>query len=142
MHIRQVEDADTDIAADMDILTGVFQDMTDQGRGRRLAVGAGDRHGARPLVRRQAGERAGKQFDITKHRNMRRMRQFDRPVRRWVRERNAWRQDKRGELRPVGSLQVLDGETFLRRRQKVRRLVVPQDRLGATGLQRARGGKP
>ncbi len=50
MHVRQVENADADIAADMDILTGTFQDMADQGRGRRLAIGAGDCHGARALV--------------------------------------------------------------------------------------------
>ena len=137
---RQGQDADADIAADGDLHAGLFQDPADQGRGRRLAVGAGDGDHLRAQGGRGGGEGPGEQFDVADDRDIGSLRPVDGPVGLGVGQGRAGRQDEGREVRPVGRGQVLDLEPFGLGLHAAGDTVVPQDWLCAAGLEGAGGG--
>jgi hypothetical protein len=64
VHVLEAEHADADVAADAGVAAGAGADVADQGRGRRLAVGAGDGDDLRALVGRGGVDRAGEELDV------------------------------------------------------------------------------
>ena len=140
--LRQGQHPDADIAADVDAEARLLQHPTDQGRGRRLAVGAGDGDHARPLTLRQGGQRPREQLHIADDRHARLMSALDAPVRLGMGQRRARRQHQGGEPRPVGAGQILDREAFRLGLHPTRDAVVPQHGDGPARLQRARRRDP
>uniref|UniRef100_A0A0N5A0A1 Transposase n=1 Tax=Parastrongyloides trichosuri TaxID=131310 RepID=A0A0N5A0A1_PARTI len=140
--LRQGQNPDADIAADVDAEARPFQHPADQGRGRRLAVGAGDGDHARPLPRRQGGQRPREQLHIADDRHARLMGALDGPVRLGMGQRRARRQHQSRESRPVGPRQILDQEAFRLGLHPARDAVVPQHGDGPARLKRARRRDP
>ena len=89
MDFRQVQNPDANITANMGILAGGFEDMTDQGCCRRLTIGPRNRHHLRTARRLKRLKRAGEDFHIADDLNAGRLSHIDRPM--WLRmgERHA-----------------------------------------------------
>lgn len=89
----------TDIAAKLRIATSRFQNMCDQRRGGRLAVGPGNRNEG--AIRRVGTTFSDKELDIADDLDAGGFRQIDGPVRLRMRQRHARCQHEGGETRPV-----------------------------------------
>jgi hypothetical protein len=114
--------------------------MCDQRRRRRLAVGAGD--GDQRHVRRNAAALTAEQLDVADHFDAGLLRELYAPVRRGVRQRNARRQNKCHEFRPIGAAQIGGDNARGPRLRYALRIVVGGDDIGAAGHQRFRARKP
>ena len=110
----QRQDRRADVAAHLHVAAGRAQDVGDQRRGGRLAVGAGN--GDERRVGRQLGALAAEQLDVADDLDAGGLGLGDRPVRRGMRERHARRQHQRRKPRPVRARQILDGKARRRRR--------------------------
>src|ERR1051325_1895783 len=88
------EDRGADVAAELRVVVRAGEQMRDQCRGGRLAVGAGDRDERR--VRRDAAALAAKQLDVADDLDRGVAREADGPVRRRMSERHAGREHQRG----------------------------------------------
>ena len=82
--------ARADIAAHLHVAAGLAQDMRDQRRGGRLAVGAGDADERR--VRRDAGPLAAEQLDVADDLDAGARAPLDRPMRLGMGQRHAGRE--------------------------------------------------
>ena len=127
------QDRRADIAAELDVASGALEEMRDQRRRRRLAVGAGDgdegsgRHVPPPL--------AAEELDVADDLDAGAARPLHRPVRNGMGERHARRQHQRGEQPPVGEAEVLDRDAGRARRLDHLVLIVP------SGDDRTAGGE-
>ena len=101
---QQIENRHADVAAHRHVAAGLAQDMGDQRRRRRLAVGSGDGHERR--ARRARGALAGEEFDVADDSDAGRLRPFDRPVRLGMGQRHARREHERREAAPVDGGQI------------------------------------
>jgi hypothetical protein len=112
------------------------QEMRDQRRRRRFAVGAGDRGEGR--LRHMPAPLAAEELDVADDLDARGLGPLHRPVRLWMRKRHSGREDKTVEVAPV-RLAEIDRADALRdsRRDRVA-LVVPGRHLGAPGFERRR----
>ena len=114
------------------------QDVGDQRRGGRLAVGAGDgderRVGARP------GTLAAEQLDVADDLDAGGLGFGHRPVRLGMRERHAGRQHEGRKSAPIGGGDILDRKAGRRRRAASRGAVVGGDHRRPAGGQRAARG--
>ena len=93
----QVEDRHANIAAQRDLPPRLPQDMGDQRRRGRLAVGAGDRDERR--FRGAGGALAGEEFDVADHRDARLVGALHRPVRLGMRQGHARARERAGGSR-------------------------------------------
>ncbi len=130
----QIQHRHADIAAKLHVAARLAQDVSNQRRRRRFAVGAGD--GDQRRVGRASGALAGEQLDVADHLDPGGPRAVHRPVRLGVRQRHAGRQQQRVEARPVGLAQINQPEVRLRPRSLA---VVPRCNLGPSSNQRTRG---
>ena len=135
---RKRQHADADVAADVNGHPRLFQHPADEGRGGRLAVGAGDGDHLGPLPLRQRRDRSREQFNVADDLDPGRLRLANGPVRLRMGQGRARRQDQRRETGPVGAGQVLDREPFRLGLHPAGHAVVPQHRQGPARLERAR----
>ncbi len=119
----QREDRLADIAAERHLAAGGGDEMGDQRRGGRFAVGAGD--GDERRVGTMAPPLAAEQLDIADDLDAGGARAGNRPVRHGMGERHARRQHQRGEALPVGNAQVDDRDAGGARRGNRIFIVVP-----------------
>ncbi len=136
---RQVEHGHADVAAERDVAACLGQDMGDQRRRRRFAVGAGDgderrgRRARRPLAREE--------LDVADHFDAGRPRALDGPMRLRMGQRHARRQYERRKAatsrltrdRPAGPLRPWPGYASPSSQAATSR---------PAGDERARGGEP
>ena len=101
---RQFEHGHADIAAHLGRASRLAQDMRDQRRRRRLAVGAGD--GDQRRVGRARRPFAGEKLDIADHLDAGCARALHGPVRLGMGQRHAGRENKRGKVAPVGGVEI------------------------------------
>src|SRR5690606_19893899 len=141
VHVVEAEDAQADVAADAGVAAGAGADVADEGRGGRLAVGAGDGDDLRPFVLGRGVHGAGEELDVAQDLDARSLGLLPRPVRLRVRQRHARREHQGGEPAPVGGGEVRQRQPCGFGGGAARRPVVPQRDLGAAGDQRARGGE-
>ncbi len=134
------EDRRADIAAELRVHAGGRREMRDQRRGGRFAVGAGD--GDQGRIGREATAFAAEQLDVADHRNGSFLRELDAPMRRRMRQRNARRQHKRSELRPIDAAQVGGRNAGGIGLGDAVGIVVIGDDIGAAGQKRAGARKP
>ena len=103
------EDRRPDIAAELHVAAGGGEEMRDQRRGSRFAVGAGDgnegRAGHAPLAL------AAEELDVADDLDPRRFCLAHRPMRLGMGERHAGREHQGGEIAPVGASEILDRNT-------------------------------
>ena len=102
----QRQDRLADIAAKRHLAAGGGDEMGDQRRRRRLAVGAGD--GDERRLRAMAPPLAAEQLDVADDLDAGGLGADHRPVRRRMGERHARRQHQRREALPVGDVQIDD----------------------------------
>ena len=135
---RRIErqDRPADVAAERHLAAAHRQQMRDESRRGRLAVGAGDgderrcRHGAATL--------AAEQFDVADDLDAGRTCADHWPGRLRMSERNAGRQHQGGEALPIGDPEIANGHARgFRCRDRIR-AVVPSRNLGAAGGERER----
>ena len=106
MHVVEAQYAETDVAADAGVASRGGQDVVEQSRGCRLAVGAGDEGDLGALVGGSLSDRAGQKLHVADD--------FDAglvgfqygPVGFRVSKRYARRQHQGGKLCPIGGVQV------------------------------------
>src|SRR5215475_5349700 len=101
------EDRCADIAAELRVHAGRGDEMRDQRRRRRLAIGAGDAD--EWSIRREMPTFAAEQFDIADHLDAGFACKLHGPMRQWMGERNAGREHERGKLRPIDDMQISRG---------------------------------
>ena len=137
----QRQDRRADVAAHLYVPAGRAEEMGGQGRRGRLTVGARD--GDERRVRRDGAPLAAEKLDIADDLDIRRRREFRRPMGFGMSERNAGGQNERRDPGPVDVAQIRDlvpGRTSL----LARRLgVVPDDHArttGSEGLSRREAG--
>ena len=137
---RQRQDRGADIAAKLRVHCGRSREMGDERRRRRFAVGAGD--GDEGRMRRQASALAAKQLDVADHFDPGCSRELGDPVRRRMGERNAGREHKRGDPRPVDVMQIRRRDAGGVGLGDALRIVIEGDDIGAAGEQRACAHQP
>ena len=152
------QDRSADVAAHLHVAAGLAQDVGDERRRRRLAVGAGD--GDERRVGRELRALAAEQLDVADDLDACGFRQPRRPVRLGMGQRHAGREDQRRKARPVGGRRsavsipcacafaiaaraVVAGDNprpaaFQRQRCREPRAAKPEQRDGAAG--EGRGG--
>src|SRR5262252_6724227 len=133
---RQREDGGADIAADLRVAAGRAQEMRNQRRGGRFAVGAGD--GDERRVRCARPPFAAEQLDVADHLDGGGAGERRGPMRGGMRERDARREHERGNSRPVHLPQVGSRDAGARRLEHGVCVIVPADDVGAACEQRAR----
>ena len=134
------EDGGADVSAELRVVVRAREEMRDQRRGGRLAVGAGDRDERR--VRRGAAPLAAEQLDVADHLDRGIAREADGPVRRRMSERHAGRQHQRVDPAPVDAAQIGNRNAGGARLLDARFGIVPSHHIGTAGEQRACAGKP
>ena len=130
---RQVERAAADIAADLAAHAGLGEDMADQRRRRRLAVGAGDGDEPRLVLG------ARQQLDVADDRLAGGARRGGHGMRLGKGAGNARADDQRGDARPVDARGVGDVQPGLHGGIARGGVVVPADAVDAGRLQGASG---
>ena len=100
----QRQRGDADIAAHLRIAAGMIDQVRDQRRGGRFAVGAGNRNQRTVQPARRA--LAAEQFDVANDLDAFEMRALHAPVRRRMGQRHAGRKHKRGDTGPVEFAEV------------------------------------
>jgi len=133
------EDRCADVAATLGGIAGRGEQMGDERRRRRLAIGAGD--GDERRVGRDRPALAAVKLDVADHLDGGIAREPDRPVGRRMGERHAGREHERGNARPFDTAQVLDRKTLAGRFRRLAGRIVAGDHPGAAGLQRAAHGE-
>ncbi len=121
----EIQHADADIAANTDILAGLPQDMADQRRRGRLAVGAGDADDARALVLLEIGYGAGEQLHVADHRHAHHLRHLHETVGLRETVGNARRQHQSCKGLPVASVEIDQRNAGIRRRLARGFIIVP-----------------
>ena len=137
---RQIEDRHADVAAHRDFAPGLLEHMGDQRRGRRFAIGAGDRDKRR--VRRSDAALADKELDVADDRNPRLVRKIDGPMRLRMGQRHAGREHKHPEAAPIGLSEIDQRDARGFGALPSRRAVVPGGHFGAAGDKRPRRRQP
>ena len=135
----QREDGHADIAAAGRLVAGRRQDVGDERRGGRLAVGAGD--GDERRVRRVRAALAAKQLDVADHLDGGVAREADGPVRRRMGQRTpgaSTRAATPDQSRWRGSAMDMPGAGGV---GDLLAIVIERSDLGAAGLERAAGRK-
>jgi hypothetical protein len=95
----QRQDRGADIAAHLHVVARLAQDVRNESRGRRLAVRACD--GDERRIRRDLRPLAAEQFDVADDLDGDGLGEPHGPVRLGVGQRDAGREDERGEARPI-----------------------------------------
>ncbi len=144
---RQVQHRLADIATDFRIEAKLLQHVANQGRGRRLAVGAGDADDARLLASLRRADRAEEQLDIADHFAARLARLEHKRVRAWMCQRHPGAEHQRRHIAPVDACKIAHAHAGSLCRRPRRRLVVPAKHFGPAGRKRkcrrdARARKP
>ena len=98
------QDRRADVAAHLHVAAGLAQDVGDERRRRRLAVGAGD--GDERRVGRKLRALAAEQLDVADDLDAGGFRQPRRPVRLGMGQRHAGREDQRRKARPVRGAKI------------------------------------
>ena len=138
---RQFEHGLADIAADLRIVAAGIENVTDQGRRRRFAVGAGDGNDGRPARLGAIGAYlAGEEFDIADDLDARLARGRDDRMRRGMGERHARAQHQCFELRPGPFGVRQDCGAGAHGRIAALGGIVPGDDAGTARRQRPHGG--
>ena len=119
---------------------GGAQDVGDERRGRRLAVGAGD--GDERRIGAALGPLAAEQLDVADDLDTRGPGLGHRPVRLGMGQRHARRQHQRGKAAPVGVSEVLHAEARRCGRVPALGRVVGSNDRGAAGDQRRAAASP
>ena len=130
---RQIEHAAADIAADLAAPAGLVEDVADQGRRGRLAVGAG--YTDEPRLRLRAGQKLDVADDLLAGRARRRRHGMG----LGQTARNAGTDDECRHARPIDGRRLDDGDAGLGRRLARSGIVVPGDKVDPGGLERSRG---
>src|SRR3954453_1565803 len=137
---RERENRRADIAAELHIMPESAKEMCDQRRCRRLAVGAGNRNarGRWGSFRACAAE----ELDVADDLDLGLASAFYAPVRLGMGQRNAWRQDQRTEIVPVGKLEFAYRQAFRPRGVAGLLVIVVSRDIGAPRQQRTRRSEP
>ena len=130
---REIERTAADIAADFAARTGLLEDVADQRRRRRLAVGACDGDELRLWLR------PGQQFDIADDRLAGGARHDRDGMRRRQRAGNARADHERRDSRPIDRHRIGDPGSGLCRRVTRRGTVVPGDTIDSGCTEGAHG---
>ena len=128
------------VSAQLRVAAAALQDMGDERRRRRLAVGPGN--GDERAIGRMRPSLPDEKLDVADDLDAGPTGEIDAPVRLRMRQGNARRQHESRYLRPVDRSQVRRMHALGGRPGDAVRIVVPGRHLGAAGLQRMRGREP
>ena len=135
----EVERGAADVAGHLRLLAHRLEEVGEERRRRRLAVGAGDRD--EPHARQARPALAVEHLDVADDRDAGRVRPRRRPVRLGVRQRHARREEERVEAGKVRRREIARREARRRGRRDPLGLVVGAQHMRAAGDERLRGGK-
>src|SRR5579863_5761200 len=130
---RERQDRRADIAADLNLIAEGRKKMRDERRRRRFAVGAGD--GDERRFRRDLAALAAEELDVADNLDPRLSRPAHDPMRLRVCQRNARGENQRAELLEIGARKIEQRQAERRGFLTRRRLIVPDDDIGAASLQ-------
>ncbi len=136
---RQLQDGGADVAAHLRISAGRLENVGDERRGGRLAVGAGD--GDEGRVGAALGALAAEQLDVADDLHAGSIGLPDRPMRLGMGERHPRRQHEGGKAPPVRLAQILDPQASGGCGSAAIGRVIGANDAGAAGLKRAGGGQ-